>query len=70
VLFDEESERPVDIVIVGGRIDEVLGDWEPVGQVGIDPEWGRVLDAASKPRWSRSAEGWRKAPAPPQHDQL
>jgi hypothetical protein len=70
VLVDEESERPVDILILGGRIDEVLGDWEPVGQVGIDPEWARVLAAASKPRWWRSAEGWRKAPAPPPHDQL
>jgi hypothetical protein len=70
VLVDEESKRPVDIVIVGGRIDEVLGDWEPVGGVGIDPEWGAALDEASRPRWWRSAEGRRTPPAPPPHEQL
>ena len=70
LLVDEESGQPVDIVIVGGRIDEVLESWEPPMQVGIDPEWGRVLDEASRPRWWRSAEGWRPAPPPPPHEQV
>jgi hypothetical protein len=70
VLVDEETKQPFNILIVGGRIDEVLGEWEPVGRIGIDPEWGRVLDDAGKPRWWRSAEGWREPPAPPPHDRL
>ncbi|MGI8944765.1 MAG: hypothetical protein ACR2GL_00815 [Thermoleophilaceae bacterium] len=70
LLVDAESERPVDIVIVGGRLDQVLACWEPAGQVGIDPDWGRALDRACRPRWWRSAEGWREPPEPPPHDQL
>ena len=70
LLVDEHSEQTVEIVVVGGRIDQVLCDWEPVGQVGIDPEWGRALDKARRPRWWRSAEGWREAPEPPPHDRL
>ncbi len=70
LLVDEEAGRPVDIVIVGGRIDEVLDAWEPTGKVGLDPEWARTLDEARKPRWWRSAEGWRDPPEPPPHERL
>jgi hypothetical protein len=70
LLVDEESDRPIDVVIVRGRIDEVLEAWEPVGEVGIDPEWGRALDEASRPRWWRSAAGWRQASESPPHERL
>lgn len=70
LLVDEVAGRPVDIVIVGGRIDQVLDAWEPAAKVGLDPEWARRLDEARKPRWWRSAEGWREAPEPPPHERL
>jgi hypothetical protein len=70
VMVDEESGQPFDVVTMGGRIDQLLADWQPVGGVGVDPEWVRGLCQASRPRWWRSGEGRRKAPEPPPHDQL
>jgi hypothetical protein len=70
VLVDEENNEPVEIVIAGGRIDQLLEDWQPLGQVGIDPEWLRWVSQASEPRWWRSDEGAHELPPPPPHDQL
>jgi hypothetical protein len=69
VLVDDENNEPVEIVIAGGRIDQLLEDWQPLGQVGIDPEWLRWVSQASEPRWWRSDEGARELPPPPPHDQ-
>jgi hypothetical protein len=70
LLVDDESSEPVDIVIMGGRIDELLVDWKPVGEIGLDPEWIRWLCGAARPRWWRSAAGWHAMPDPPAHEQL
>ncbi len=70
VGLDEKTGDPLDIVIAGGRLDEVLMDWQPAGGVGLDPEWLSWLAAASQPRWWRSAEGQRELPEPPAHDRL
>jgi hypothetical protein len=70
VMVDDESAQPIDIVIMGGRIDQLLEDWRPLGEVGIDPEWLRWISQASEPRWWRSEEGRRDLPAPPPHEQL
>jgi hypothetical protein len=70
VLVDEQSGEPVDIVLMGGCIDELLTHWKPAGGVGLDPEWLRWLSAASGPRWWRSAEGERSLPDAPPHDRL
>lgn len=65
-----ETGQAVDIVIAGGRIDEVLVQWEPAGGVGIDPEWLSWLSGASRPRWWRSAEGGYDLPEAPLHERL
>jgi hypothetical protein len=70
VLLDDESGEPVDIVLMGGRIDELLTEWKPAGGVGLDPEWLRWLSAAAEPRWWRSADGERSIPGPPPHERL
>lgn len=70
VIVDERSGEPIDIVLMTGRIDRLLIDWQPVGEVGIDPEWIRWLCGASQPRWWRSAEGRRPLPEPPPHERL
>lgn len=70
MAIDPETEQPVDIVIAGGRIDDVLVHWQPAGQVGIDPEWLRWLAAAAQPRWWRSAEGGYDLPEAPLHERL
>ena len=70
VMVDDESGRPVDIVIMGGRIDRLLRDWHPVGEVGIEPEWLRWISREAEPRWWRSEEGRRDLPPPPPHEQL
>jgi hypothetical protein len=70
VMVDDASGQPIDIVIAGGRIDRLLEDWQPIGEVGIDPEWLRWISQAAEPRWWRSEEGRRDLPAPPPHEQL
>jgi hypothetical protein len=70
LLVDEPSGQPVDVVAVGGRIDEVLESWSPVAGVGLDPVWIDRLCQAGQPRWWRSGEGMRRPPAPPLHEQL
>lgn len=67
VLIDPDSGEPFEIVICGGRIDEVLLHWQPVGGVGLDPEWINWLIGASEPRWWRADEGRRQdAEVPPE----
>ncbi len=70
VGVDENTGEPLDIVIAGGRLDEVMRDWRPVGGVGLDPEWLHWLAGASQPRWWRSAEGGYELPEAPAHDRL
>jgi hypothetical protein len=70
VMVADESDQPIDIVIMGGRIDQLLREWQPVSQVGVDPEWLSWISQAAEPRWWRSEEGRRDLAAPPPHEQL
>lgn len=67
VMLAPETGEPVEVVTVGGDIAEVLRAWQPVGGVGLDPEWIEWLWQAATPRWWRSAEGRRtEAEFPPE----
>lgn len=70
MAVDQDTGQAVEIVIAGGRIDEVLVQWQPAGGMGIDPEWLRWLTGATEPRWERSAEGGYKLPEAPPHERL
>jgi hypothetical protein len=71
VLADEQTGEPIDIVLMYGRIDELLAYWKPPCEFGIDPEWIGWLSDASKPRWWKSDEGRsRSLPPPPAAEQL
>ena len=70
VMVDGKSDQPVDIVIMGGRIDRLLREWQPISQVGVDPDWLGWISQAAQPRWWRSDEGRHDIPAPPPHEQL
>jgi len=61
------TEEPVELVTIGGRIDEVLAQWQPAGGVGLDPEWVMWLSHAAQPRWWRSNEGRLTEQLPPDH---
>ncbi len=60
----EKTDEPFDLVFVGGRIDEVLVDWEPHAGAGIDPQWLRWLSQASEPRWWEVATTRKLPPKP------
>ena len=51
------SNEPVEIVVMRGRIDEILLHWKPFQGIALDPEWITWLCRAATPRWWRSAEG-------------
>jgi hypothetical protein len=57
VMVHPVTNEPVEIVIIHGRIDEVLFHWEPFEGQGLDPEWITWLCRAATPRWWRSDEG-------------
>jgi hypothetical protein len=57
VMVHPVRNEPVEIVIMYGRIDEILLHWEPFQGQGLDPEWINWLVGAAQPRWWRSAEG-------------
>jgi hypothetical protein len=56
VAVDEATGEPFDLVLVAGRIDEVLQQWEPAGGVWLDGDWLAWLRQAGAPRWWRSEE--------------
>lgn len=67
VLVDPEAGEPFEIVVMTGRIDQTLFHWQPVGGVGLDPEWINWLIGASEPRWWRADEGRQEhAQIPPE----
>jgi hypothetical protein len=57
IMVHPVTNEPVEIVVMRGRIDEILLQWEPFDGVGLDPEWIIWLCHAATPRWWRSAEG-------------
>ena len=62
VMIHPVTDEPVEIVVMHGRIDELLYHWEPFQGHGLDPEWITWLCRAAAPRWWRSAEGRIAAP--------
>jgi hypothetical protein len=70
ILVHPVSKEPVEIVIMRGRIDEILLHWEPLQGHGLDPEWINWLVGASEPRWWKSAEGGILTPPMPREEQL
>lgn len=70
VAVDDESQEPVNLVVMGGDLDQHLIGWQPVSGVGIDPEWIRWLDRAAEPRWWLSDAGRHDLPEPPPHEKL
>jgi hypothetical protein len=57
VMVHPLTDEPVEIVVMRGRIDEILFHWEPFDGIGLDPEWLDWMARAVEPRWWRSAEG-------------
>lgn len=70
VAVDDDSEEPVNLIVMGGDLDELLIHWQPIGGVGLDPDWIRWLRGASEPRWWLSDAGRRALPEPPPHERL
>ena len=66
VLIDEHGGTPIDLIVVGGRIDRVLRGWRPAGDIGLDPSWIDRLCSAGQPRWWLSGDGMGEPPTPPQ----
>jgi hypothetical protein len=56
VLVDDDRDEPLDLVLVGGRLDQVLECWEPVGGVYLDETWLSWLGQAGTSRWWRSED--------------
>jgi hypothetical protein len=70
VLIHPDTDEPVEIVIMTGRIDEVLFHWHPVGGAGLDPEWINWLIGAAEPRWWHADAGRLQAPQMPPEERL
>ena len=70
LMVHPDTDEPMEIVTVGGQLAQVLHHWQPVGGVGLDPEWMMWLSQAAMPRWWRSDEGRPTPGAPDPHDEL
>jgi hypothetical protein len=70
VMVDPVSNEPVEIVVMRGRIDEILLHWEPFDGIGLDPVWLDWMTRATEPRWWRSAEGAIPRPVMPREEEL
>jgi hypothetical protein len=56
VLVEAGRGEPLDLVLVGGRVDDVLEGWKPVGGICLDDPWLEWLAQAGAPRWWRSED--------------